>query len=418
MEAPRLIVLGLFCLAALVLVLTHRRRSLMTLAVASSLVYFAPAVAGFAVYRNDGPGFPVELEIGTYMVIAVVLATQIGALALLPRVPKRHVYSLEAGETIAWVLCGLMALGAMATIVTGGTGLLAASKHAVMDNLGRWHILTVFSAILLLATGAETGHRGWIIAASLVLVGDLFLGFRAHFAIGVLSALWIFLERRSWSILSLRTMATGGLMAASAVFMFAYKHLYAALRSGQWSLISERLLDPSFALMIFVRSEPFTTQAVLNAVIAVDLQVSSIGASVIGQMVPASEALGWNYQSFNDLYQPLLFPDRRAGMAANFWAQLWAEGRLPYVFAGVLVVCLLLRVLDHGLVRTRGVLHAALVNLGVLWAFYLHRNDVSYQLNLSRRVLVVLIAAWLLAVGARTAVRAICDRWPRGRRRL
>ena len=187
--------------------------------------------------------------------------------------------------------------------------------------------------------------------------------------------------------------------------LFVYKQIFVAIKLGMWDVIADRIQDTDLYTAAIMMSEPFNTQAILNEVVAQDFRVG-MGhlRDIFSQFVLFSPELGSAPLSFNDLFQPTLFPsDLDYGMANNIWAEMLSSGGWPLLglFVAFFVVML---IPGSYLIRSRDPIIAAGTALTFsYWAFYIHRNDLLYQINLEKRTILVWVACVVLSQVFRAA---------------
>jgi hypothetical protein len=193
-------------------------------------------------------------------------------------------------------------------------------------------------------------------------------------------------------------------LGTGAMFII-YKCLYILVKMGDFGRVHELLTNPDFYLDAVIGSEPFTTQMVLNECLRTDFQTEMgyIFVSILSQLTLFSAELGFSNESFNDLFQPQLFPEVEFGLAANIWAQMLTAGGWP-LFLGFLAFFVWTLRLGSSWMSARGVTARSGVALAAAyWAFYIHRNDLGYELSLLKRVLIV----WgIVAIVSETIARS------------
>ena len=403
---------AVFCLIAAAgsayFALRRRRVDFYTIGFAAALLYFLPGFFGFVRSSTD---FYVmtPLLVETYLVfIGVLAAIIVGAIVFDMTVEVRPA---ETGLRIPMYLTteSALVIAAMAfaiTFMTSGDLLFNASKSDVMDSIGRWHILFRFAAILAVAFAAARRQVALGAIAVAFLCVDLFIGFRSGFAIAVLSAAVIVLSRQGPQALLVaqRKIILLGLFVI--VFLLVYKQIYAPIKLGVWSLVADRLFSREIVTLALINSEPFTTQTVLNEVLRTEFITGPEHLSSLSSLlVPFAPAIGPSTVSYNDLYQQELFGGVvSGGLANNIWAQIYSIGGGAALIAAIPIYSLLLGLGSWLLHRSRG---SSVVLVAVVFsfvAFYIHRNDIGYFLQLLRRALMVwaiLIVPAMLIVDAR-----------------
>ena len=112
--------------------------------------------------------------------------------------------------------------------------------------MSRWFRL--YSLMSAIAAVLAFAHRQW---TSLMLAGGLlllnvYIGFRATSAITLL-AIFVMHFHRQGSRRFLRDNRRAVVIAGGiAAFFFVYKALYKMIKLGEYGLVSEKLVDPSF----------------------------------------------------------------------------------------------------------------------------------------------------------------------------
>jgi hypothetical protein len=185
------------------------------------------------------------------------------------------------------------------------------------------------------------------------------------------------------------------------MFFFSYKFVYRMVKLGEYDVVVERFVDPQFHLQAIVDSEPFATQMILNEILRSRFETDGayIVEGLAAQSILFSERFGLEAVAFNDLFQPVLFPDIDWGMAGNIWAQMLAAGGWP-LFLGFLALFVFTLRTGSRRLGPRGSRHGRRWHsaqlLGVI------RNDIGYQVILEKRVLLW----WLIIVLACEVVPA------------
>jgi hypothetical protein len=168
------------------------------------------------------------------------------------------------------------------------------------------------------------------------------------------------------------------------------------VKLGLWDQVAVRLSDPSTLSLALITSEPFGTQSILNEVIRTDFSTGAGHlASVTALLVPFSNTLGAEIQSYNDLFQERLFGGVvTGGMANNIWAQMYSIGGWFGFGIGVTIYTGLLGFCSWLLKVKIGSALALIAIVFTFIAFYVHRNDVAFTLTLIRRAFMI----WVVIV--------------------
>jgi hypothetical protein len=97
--------------------------------------------------------------------------------------------------------------------------------------------------------------------------------------------------------------------------------------------------------------------------------------------------------TFESQYKPVFFPNNWAGMAGNAWAEAYCDFGSPGIVVKIIVVVLLIAAAQLLTTRLNSSAIPALLLSGAFLAFYVHRNDMLYELLLIRRAVMVFVLA-------------------------
>ena len=227
---------------------------------------------------------------------------------------------------------------------------------------------------------------------------DIFIGFRIGAAITSIGIFTLWLSRRG------RTRILPGCwkqIVLGAIFvavLFLYKQLIFAVKIGDIDLLKSILSDSNTYILMITNSEPFVTQNILNEITTQSYHVGMEHLStLVYQFILFSPELGLNVISFDDLYQSALFPEVDYGMANNIWAEMWSSGGWLLLLFAIFVFIIVLKLFSRLMTSRNTTLRSLIAVMASYWAFYIHRNDVNYQIVLEKRVLLVMVAAIALA---------------------
>jgi hypothetical protein len=377
--------------------LSHRRVDLFSLAFASSCVYFLPGFLGAVPYGGAGDA-TVPLESETYLVmVAIMGAIAVGAWMFEPHGAHAARRARDVADPVASQIALIASIiGLVLTLRSDEGDLFSADKVEVLSAVSRWFYIYAVSASLAVVLAYL--HRQWwtLLAGAGLLLFSVFVGFRSHFAMTVIAVFLVHFQAQGPQRFLARNQVAAVLALTAAMFFFSYKFVYRMVKLGEYDVVAERFVDPQFHLQAIVDSEPFATQMILNEILRSRFETEGayIVEGLAAQSILFSERFGLEAVAFNDLFQPVLFPDIDWGMAGNIWAQMLAAGGWPLLLGFLALFVLSLRTGSRWL-ETAGLSTRALIALGgSYWAFYIHRNDIGYQVILEKRVLL----SWLIIV--------------------
>lgn len=391
---------------------TRRRFDLYSTAYLSAVAYFLPGLFGYVLLPRTSlheslRAVPILAEV--YWIIAAVLAAPvIGAIVFDWSNLGRHRVSwrFRRSSWVGFAALGFSLLGLGVTCATLGDVLFGTEKSELLPLLDRWHHLQV-SATLIGTVIAWIQRRKALGAAfALLLLFDLFLGFRYPLAIATIAVFSLWLSRQGRRRLVLEHWRAGVLGLAAAWFFFVVKRLIAPIRAGDWRAAFSKAVDPTLYWQSIAESEPFKIMAILNATVCRNIQIGLDHLSYLkASFLIFSPEMGVKVQTFNEyVVHKQLFPDAVAGVGSNLWAEIWSTGGWSLILTTLALWIACLAGLSV-LLRSRDcTLSAVAAILGSYWTFYLHRNDLLFQIILSRRVpavaagcVIVAMAAWAIA---------------------
>jgi len=229
-----------------------------------------------------------------------------------------------------------------------------------------------------------------LLAGAVLLVLDMWIGFRYAFAISLVTTLWMWLHRAQPYRLASVRLHYLAVVLLGALLIMSYQNLKEPVRTGDWTEVGHRLSNPLWYINGILTSEPFTTQTVMNEIVRRDFRTGTEHLWVATQhLILFSPSLDAESVRFSEIYQPALFPIVDHPLANNIWAQMWSAGGWPLliVFLGVFVTVLaagswLIRSPDPG-VQVGALLFFA------FWAFYIHRNELLVQVGIEKQVALV-----------------------------
>ncbi|MCU1347111.1 MAG: hypothetical protein JWO56_141, partial [Acidobacteria bacterium] len=255
---------------ALYFLLKKRRFDFLTVGYYSAMVYFLPAYYGIVLAPYGGYDMiRVPLIDDACLVMFVVISAILGGAIVYDSVPHRaHRHIALSGSSSAgnWALL-LAVTGLVMSVLTSGVdALLNADKNVVIANVNRWLIFWELGGALAVAFFFQ--RRQWFrfTLAVLIILADVFIGFRLAFAFAFIACFTLWAEEQGRQRFGIRHFRPIMIAAALIGFLFVYKSVYVLVKMGEWEIVAQQLTSARAYNQIIMSSEPFITQTVLNEV--------------------------------------------------------------------------------------------------------------------------------------------------------
>lgn len=377
-----------------------RKVDFMTVGFASQQIYFSPCFIQALGVHEGLMSNPLDSGVsiaGIFLVVLfLVFSIKIGASGRANKVEiadiRGYEYHAEVATFIAFIAFGV-------SLMQAGPVLFMGMKKDVLETIDRFYIVWTIASIYGFVVSCSLKKKVLACINILLLVVTVYVGFRSVAAIAAISFFSFMYSRRQSPVsLFLSDFKMVLFVLLVVVFFFVYKGLYIAVKLGNYDRVFDNLLLSDFYLRVFFESEPFIVQRTFSDVIVYDFK---IGIENLGRIIYMftvfSNEIGVDNKSFNAYFQPVLYGDVNYGMGSNVWAHVYSSGGwLLFVVFAILYV-LSLRLASHLLYTVRPSLVPLLVVLSSYWSFYIHRNDLVYQIGLERRVIIVFFMVFLLA---------------------
>ncbi|MDB9317336.1 hypothetical protein [Nodularia spumigena] len=327
----------------------------------------------------------------TYLIMSVVLLSIIIGAILIDTSRKPNTSSLQLLKFSYFftpIMSFLAFLGLIMSLPLISTAIITADKNEVLSYAGRNLILWQTASILGCVSAYCNLRRVCFFLCLLCLLLNVYIGFRSSMAIVIISICVFHLFNMGRQRLLIKHWKTSLLILLVGLLFLLYKQVYVIVLLQRWDILLSRLTDIDFYINAITESEPFTTQAILNEVVKTgfSLDISAFSSVANALLLFAGDGS----KSFNAYFQPVLFPDVSYGMAHNIWAQMWSIGRFPLLLMFIFIFNRVLFLGSWALHRFQDkIIISGLLPLLSYWSFYIHRNDLAYQINLEKRVILV-----------------------------
>lgn len=380
-----------------------RQFDILSVGYVSAFVYFFPGFTGEVMYpmeKSQVLGYPVAIHSETYLVMAFVLIAIVGAALMFDLTGRRSAPTIPFGAHPSFLnyAIGYTYLGMVMTWITLGVDVMTSpDKTDILETFSRWSILWSSGGVIAFVLAFEQRRATLILIAAIPLLVDIYAGFRSSAAVAIISVACLWLNQQGAGRLAINHWRMLPLGAVIVVVLFIYKFLFSAIKAEDWGLVLELLANPDLYASAFLNSEPFFTQSVLNEVIREDFQ-TGLGhfASIPLSFVLFAPELGWVLPSFSDIIQTQLFPNLvESGIAANVWAEMLSAGGWVLLSIFVSLFALTLCWGSYLIRASDPVWRSVIVSAFCLLAFYIHRNELQFQITLEKRTLLFFALCWI-----------------------
>ena len=383
------VALGMLILAGLAYILIRRAQfSIWWVAFFSSAIYGMPVFFGVDVFgRTISP----KAELIVLLVQGALLA-----ICIFRRNSVAVIDRMDAGNLVPLVANIVCVVALVAVVAMYGTSIFAVHKTE-SGIAAHAYILWRVSATFAIVAAMLARRYGFAIFPLLSLVATVFAGDRTALGLSVVALTWMIFER---NLVSRKWMLVGGV----AVVAVGMGILFGKTFQAQWA--TGDFVSPAQTVSIIVqggqasvvRTEPFAVMAVHSAL--VDYRGSPPGylaVDLLGQLLIVPSVFGFESASFNDFFQPILFPEfRERSLAYSYWGEAFSRAGWAGVLGFFCVYTIGLFVFER-LTRASSALVATLAYVGgSYWAFYIHRNSMVSIVAYERQI--VVFAVLLFAV--------------------
>lgn len=264
-----------------------------------------------------------------------------------------------------------------------------------------FYILWRLSATLALLLAILSRRYKIAIISVVPILGTVLAGDRTTLGLSLVAVMWLLLQERR--VRGPQMGLAVGSFVALGIFIFFGKIFQAmwsqGILSSMQDLIAEVLVSGRLAI---IQTEPFAVIGVLSALTTLNAGPDDfLVLEMLGQILVVPSAFGFESASFNEFFQPLLFPEFRSkSLAYSFWGEAYVRGGWFGVAFFVLFFAAGLWVFDR-LTRTGSLGIRAMAYVGgAYWAFYIHRNSMISMLAYERHI-------WLFGLGLMLTVWAL-----------
>jgi hypothetical protein len=381
--------------------LKKRRFDVLSLAYFSAGVYFMPGFMGVVVFPlpDGSTGYYQRIDEQVYWVFILVVAAILAAAVFHDQhspIPHRPLSAAPATIHCASLLTASLFFFGLEIYFTGISTLLG-EKGELLDVMTRGLIMYQVSAALLLVVAYC--YEKWIYfsLAFLLLIIDVYIGFRIHFAVAVIAVGLCFAAKHGSFRLVQLPRKYILLMLCFGAFVFIYKGVFTAVKLGAWEVAEQSLMQRDYYEAAFFASEPFVTQLILNEAIVRDFHMEPPGVlDYVVQLIPFVPELGLTRFLRPVFSAEMILPGYNYGLGFNIWAEMWVYGHWPLLLIFVLFFAGICAVGSRMMLTTDPLNRATIALFFAFWAFYIHRNTLAFQITVQKRVIFAFLFAFCI----------------------
>lgn len=378
--------------------LTKRHFDFLTIGFVSQQLYFSPCLA--QIFINSDSIYLYEVHWGVYL-SGTILVLLFFIFSIGINYKQRDIKSLGLGfeyHALYATILGLLSF--VISYIQVGTVLFNAEKSQVLNSIDRFYIVWSISSLYGLSASFLNNKKILLYINIILILLTVYIGFRSIAAVGVICILVLSFVSNGDKvnlIVSHYKKIIIGFFAG--IFFLVYKGLYIAIKFQNYDLVFLRLLDKDFYLSVIINAEPFGIQKIFSDVLQ---QKYFIGLDNFDRFFLLftlfGDQFGVDTRSFNEYFQPDLYGDVGYGVGSNVWAHMYSSGGWLLLLIFSIIYVLSLRWLSKSIYSVNKYYLPLLICLGSYWSFYIHRNDLFYQLGLERRVLIIFLLVSILSL--------------------
>jgi hypothetical protein len=354
-----------------------------------------------------------EIEFGPYSskvaVVGLFLVFWFSVFSLFSVPGKTIVVKPAISSTVFARVSTMLTTCALVYLVIDTNGLIfTLEKGKMLSMLGYSYMLWTMMMIFAMVSSIDNRRSSLILISIVSVLVNIYIGFRSPTAIIFISIVVGYCLKNHKTIRDLPNMYLL-LIILGGLFFFTYKGFYLSIKMGNYDLMLERVVSIEYIAGLFVNSEPSVTLSILSNVLEDELR---IGSEHIMNIIISIGIFGWvdtGAVSYNSIIQPLYYPDIAGGVGSNIWANVYSLFNYSGLFIFIFMYVFSLYWLSVLVQRVDGTYKYLLLVLGSYWAFYIHRNDLAYQVTLEKRVTLCFILIALISYVITKKKRAQID---------
>lgn len=374
--------------------LNKRRLDFLTIGFISQQLYFSPCIF----YLFSPSTLVYGMHYGVYLTGAILVILFIFfSYNMNFKMREKKYLNLGFEYHLFYTTC-LAFLAFFISFYQAGPTLLMGAKSEVLDSLNRFYIIWAISSIYGLCISVYFKNKKYLLLNLILILFTIYIGFRSIAAIAAISLLVVIFTKKNEKVnLILENYGKVLFAVFAGLFFLVYKGLYIAIKFKNYDQVFSDLTDKEFYLKVIYNAEPFGIQRIFSDIIEYQYFIGMENFNrIILTITLFGDSTGISDKSFNDYFQPELYGDVGYGMGSNIWAHMYSSGGEVLLMIFMIVYALSLRCISVVIYNCNERYIPILSILGAYWAFYIHRNDLFYQLTLEKRVFLIFVIVSIL----------------------
>lgn len=362
-----------------------------TIAFFSQQIYFLPLMVQFFV-DSKNMIYPVYFQV--YIVaILIVISIILGAFLLdKKKNTGSHKTLLTGIEYHAFFSTLIALLSFIFCYIKIGNVLFLSEKEEILNAIDHMYVLWSTASLYGLAVSYYYNNKKLFLINVFLILITVYIGFRSFAAIAFLTWLLIFFIKKGEKVSLLRDYLFVNVFSILiGLIFFIYKGVYIAIKYKDYEMAWNNITDVNYLMqVVFLNSEPFAIQRILSDVMQYNffIGIDNFKRIILTFLIFGNQT-GIDTKTFNGYFQSYLYGEVGYGMGDNIWAHVYSSGGWLLLIIFIFIFSISLFISSSKIYKNNSSFTPLLAVLFCYWAFYLHRNDLFYQLGLEKRILIV-----------------------------
>lgn len=293
---------------------------------------------------------------------------------------------------VIFIICLIMFLSILPSLI------LADSKQQALETGGMEMMLMSSLVPIGFSYAVISKEKKYVSIFAIMAVTIFFFGTRSPIVFCALA--WAVLISRGKKTILIKQYKLIFCLFVALLLVILGKSFYGVLIRGGG--VGDWLSGLTFDKIV-IGAEFLRTNGILNTVVKENFNIPywSVPVGVLSILPMPLDWFGLSSSLFNDLFQPKLFPDIEYGMAYNPWAEAYSWlgffGVVLYSLSIPAFLFCIKKIFSHDSTPAG----AIFLIIGIVLAFWVHRNSFSTSLAYTRNMLYPAVGLYIFSVAIR-----------------